>query len=770
MLNRKFLIICLIICVFTIANVSASDLNDTDIISDVSDEVLTQNASSGSFSDLSTLIGNTAPGGVLELDKDYKNTESTNSIAISKAMTIDGKGHTIDANSKTGIFDVSSENVALKNIKFINAPITACKFEESGCSVINCSFNDCSNYNSDGEECLYDGIVSLNSGRVINCSFTNCMYNTKNTIYGGVLSVANTDVVNCSFKNCCYGCDLVYGGAISSENDRIINCTFTYCGYNSNLVYGGAINMESTLIRNCSFSHCGDGCELIYGNAIEGAGTIADCSFNDCSINSKEVYGGDMHFTGPGNLTNCDFSGKYSGVQCNYFCIGNITNCTFEKSSNNAIRFWGKGGNVTNCTFKDCKSKPAIEIDDYHKINLIGCIFINCVSNEDGGAIYNYAHDFEFFEGLEEENEYENGTGLHVVNCTFEKCSAKYNGGAIYFQAKSEGSIDNCSFKSCTSGKYGGAIYIGSGADARVLESAFKNNNANAGGGAIYGGIIFDCVLIGNSKPQISSPDDYSTIVHEEMQTDDDGVVSLRFPSDATGTLAVFVDGNMVGVAKIVKGIASIDLSEFKGDIVFTFVYSGDDNYNGFTKESNVTIIIIPAKIIVKNLNLAYTSNKQCIITVYEKEGVIAVGAKVIILINNKVLQTPKTNSKGVVSFKVTKTPGTYTLTLKSLEKTVVSKLTVKHVVSLKSATVKKSAKKLVLTASLAKVDGKYLKKKKVTFKFNGKKYTAKTNKKGVAKVTIKSSVLKKLKVGKKVTYQVTYLKDTIKKTSKIKK
>ena len=99
MLNRKFLIICLIICAFTIANVSASDLNDTDIISDVSDEVLTQNASSGSFSDLSTLIGNTAPGGVLELDKDYKNTESTNSIAISKAMTIDGKGHTIDANS-----------------------------------------------------------------------------------------------------------------------------------------------------------------------------------------------------------------------------------------------------------------------------------------------------------------------------------------------------------------------------------------------------------------------------------------------------------------------------------------------------------------------------------------------------------------------------------------------------------------------------------------------------------------------------------------------
>jgi hypothetical protein len=91
-------------------------------------------------------------------------------------------------------------------------------------------------------------------------------------------------------------------------------------------------------------------------------------------------------------------------------------------------------------------------------------------------------------------------------------------------------------------------------------------------------------------------------------------------------------------------------------------------------------------------------------------------------------------------------------------------------VIVLKKATVKKSAKKLVLQATLKKVNGKYLKGKKITFKFNGKKYTAKTDKKGIAKVTIKSNILKKLKVGKKITYQATYVKDTVKKTVKVKK
>ena len=88
---------------------------------------------------------------------------------------------------------------------------------------------------------------------------------------------------------------------------------------------------------------------------------------------------------------------------------------------------------------------------------------------------------------------------------------------------------------------------------------------------------------------------------------------------------------------------------------------------------------------------------------------------------------------------------------------------------SKKTVNIKKSSRKLVLAAKL-KQGKKLLKNKVVIFKFKGKKYKAKTNKKGIAKVTIKRNVIAKLKAGKKYRFNVTYLKSNINRTIKVKR
>ena len=131
-----------------------------------------------------------------------------------------------------------------------------------------------------------------------------------------------------------------------------------------------------------------------------------------------------------------------------------------------------------------------------------------------------------------------------------------------------------------------------------------------------------------------------------------------------------------------------------------------------------------------------------------------------------------KTDYDGFAILKIPSkiTPGKYTISATYKGQTVKNKLTVKQVLKTsKTVKVKKSAKKLVLKATLKK--GKTaIKNKVIKFKVNGKTYKAKTNKKGIAKVTVKKSAIKKLKAGKKYTIKVSYLSDVVKSTLKVRR
>ena len=240
---------------------------------------------------------------------------------------------------------------------------------------------------------------------------------------------------------------------------------------------------------------------------------------------------------------------------------------------------------------------------------------------------------------------------------------------------------------------------------------------------------------------------------------------------NATGTLQVFLDGTLWQVVEIVNGLARINIAGLSnGEHNLTFLYSGDRKFGSALLSILLSVKHKVPRIDAGNFNIDYSSKNAYSVVVYKKDGSIASGVAVTFLINNKSYGNVLSNSKGVASIVISSAPGSYKITSKALGVSVTKQLNVKKVLSLKKVTVKRSAKKLVIKATLKKVDGKYLKGKKIIFKFKGKKYTAKTNKKGVAKVTIKKKVLKKLKKGKKVTYQATYLKDTVKRTVKVKK
>ena len=216
--------------------------------------------------------------------------------------------------------------------------------------------------------------------------------------------------------------------------------------------------------------------------------------------------------------------------------------------------------------------------------------------------------------------------------------------------------------------------------------------------------------------------------------TDDDGIANIKLNLNV-GTYDVYVSseiaGNSTSALKIVKRIANN-----------------------------------------KNLNVYYASSADYKVRIMGDDGNPEIGGQnVEVYIDNK-MKSIKTDKDGFITINIDKNfkVGTHAIKVQYKGVTVKNNVIVKHLLSLKSVTIKKSAKKLVLQATLAKVNGKYINKKIVTFKFNGKTYKAKTNSKGVAKYVLKSNVLKKLKVGKKVTYQATYLKDTVKKTVKIKK
>ncbi len=172
------------------------------------------------------------------------------------------------------------------------------------------------------------------------------------------------------------------------------------------------------------------------------------------------------------------------------------------------------------------------------------------------------------------------------------------------------------------------------------------------------------------------------------------------------------------------------------------------------------------------NLVMDYLGNNYKI-QVFDANGNPVAGETVKMTVNG-VTYTVKSDKNGYATLPIKLKPKSYTITSKYKGFTLKNTIKVKNTLKTqKSFSVKKTAKKLVLKATLKWSNGKAIAGKKVSFKINGKSFFVKTDKNGNAKITfavkVKNKTLKltfnkktaKVKIGKTYKIAVHYKNET---------
>ena len=352
------------------------------------------------FTDLQNAIGLVT--GTITLNQNVAMTakeaaDFTNGITINKDITIDGKGHTIDAKNLGRIFNIGEGfTVTLTNTTLINGKAT-----EGGAIYNDGSLTLSDVKLSDNAADSYGGAVFNNGHLVVSDSVfdSNDIVNRGSASvdyggaaiynwYDGVLTVSGSNFTN-NIKNYKNGDRLV--GAIATIGDATISDSYFV---NNTGRWGGAISTAGYLlagddvntltVSGSTFKENGG----LYGAGIFVAGS--DFTVSDCVFDKNSAFGkGDMT---PNNNNGAAIVVTDTGKDI----TGAITGSNF---TNNKAHFSG-----------------AVDICE-GKITIKNSIFVNNSAEYCAGAI---AVDSQI-----------NKPAVEIINSKFDSNSAEY-GGAIY--------------------------------------------------------------------------------------------------------------------------------------------------------------------------------------------------------------------------------------------------------------------------------------------------------------------------------------------------
>ena len=258
---------------------------------------------------------------------------------------------------------------------------------------------------------------------------------------------------------------------------------------------------------------------------------------------------------------------------------------------------------------------------------------------------------------------------------------------------------------------------------------------------------------------QVNDPDYYesaSSYANVTAYWLTDTVMSVNSKVYADGVLAILKDksGKVLAnkqVSVVIGGKTYKLITDSSGSVklpavargtyTISALFDGDNEY--YDSKSTVKVTVLPSIVGNKNYNLYYGNVVSYKVRIVGPDGKFVGAGKVVTIKVNGQTYKVSTDKNGYATKSLKLKAGTYTITSEYCGDKVSNKITIKPTLIAKNIA-KKKAKKIKFTAKVVDKKGKILKGKKVTFKVKGKKYTAKTNKKGIATVSIKN-----LKVGK---------------------
>ena len=372
----------------------------------------------------STAWGNVASGGTIGfLPGTYTNIKNQN---INKQITLKGIGDgvVLDAQETGRFFTVSSNNVVIDNMRFINGYIRG-----------------------DGGALNWNG----ENGYLTNCEF---------------------------YNNWAYEDGSWTGGAVCwlKQKGNIINCTF-----DSNYVKGGSDGPDGGAVCFYANYMLVDNCIFNNNNATSAGGSCGGAiasRYSYCTIKNSNFTNNNANWDGAVCLY-----GQHNDV-INCIFINNTANKVYDgENGGGAIHFYDNYGSVFNSTFINntarTKNGGAIYFRTATGHSFNNLTLINNTAGSNGGAIYfanaisnliftnnvslaNNPGVFYFKEYNNKANSYGGlfyiaGTvsSLTIKDSNFIRDSASQGGNFYFNSAVSTLNVVNCNFTNSTAGGYG---------------------------------------------------------------------------------------------------------------------------------------------------------------------------------------------------------------------------------------------------------------------------------------------------------------------------